>query len=454
MNQVKMESRDGVMSDLSKQFDLLHDMLTHFKKETTQAVKTWESVTLPATGKSCRWIEKMVGQVIAGERNPVELDKLQKKAEGKYKRIVEDPFSRREIWYLPFILLHPNNTVPLTKYIFEQIDLKKGLTFDYAMSTFFKNYSPKDLRADFLRGKLYTGVRKDENIANRNSFLLNHSFLLFNDGTGVLGSRIVRQGIANALTNIEFPCYLWDSCFVKMAIQEAFQVNYAIENKFRLLNELLQYEDYADLFPHVIGSLIIATDKEGDGNLKNELMDLIFQKMGAPGGKSTGWMYVSKEAKEIFYHWMVKNDFGTFFDLIAGAVLAAGAAMWKARQSFWSQYLNDISLSRIVLGEDARKKVKSLNKKLTNYDILTAKSNDSCLLVFRLGNYTFVESSHNGSLRVYAKENEPVDFLADEHKTINYNDMIKLETVAVFRHQGMWQRKVRDWISMNCHIVI
>lgn len=76
--------------------------------------------------------------------------------------------------------------------------------------------------------------------------------------------------------------------------------------------------------------------------------------------------------------------------------------------------MDEIRASRIIIGQKAKLILNDLPKeeksKLIAYDYLEGKSSDTSLLVFTIGQYTFIEVSYNGKLRIYSRENHQSRF--------------------------------------------
>lgn len=264
--------------------------------------------------------------------------------------------------------------------------------------------------------------------------------------------------LRDALKTLSFPPTLSGSNFVKAAIVKAFQMDIGLDAKQVLLENLTKDQVYKGLVPQVVGPVIINVDEEGSDSAKNWLMQLVFRYMGDPRGNNTAWLHVEKEAKEIFLHWLVKNDFAVFFHIIA----STADAKWKYRQDFWGAYMDEIRASRIIIGQKAKFILNHLPKeeksKLMAYDYLEGKSSDTSLLVFTMGQYTFIEVSHDGKLRIYSRAKSPIQIFAQGHRWIDYSNLINSDAEKEFVHtnpRGIgpnWQPKVRNWIYDHCGI--
>ena len=442
------------MSKLNEQMQSLGRILKSYPRFSMHADDKWKKLDFPCIEKSLKHIEELTnGRAIKSLLDPVDLEKLRDKVQKIYTGRLKEDLTRRECRNLPFILLSEKNSLPLTKFIMRKIDLEKTLTFRSVLFIYFNKFKTNDSKIEFLQSELQSWIGIDSQALKRNAFLKKSPFLLSNSGTKKLGDLFIRNGIVQVLQGIDFPRNLFACQFVKMAIQEAFHLQASIKTKLERFVEVVKNPLYKGQIPYIIGPLIIDAAKVGDAQIIAKLMDLIFKVMGDPRNNAS-WIHVEDEAQKIYYQWMVKNDFAVFFALIesTAGVTADGKRMWRERKTFWNAYLNEISMSRIILGSDARQLAQNLQKQLTNYDILKGKSADSCLLVFQMRGYTFIESSHNGSLRIYPKEKEPIDFFFAGHKIIKYSDITQLRTMEQFVHRNMWQFKVHDWIVKNCGI--
>ena len=76
---------------------------------------------------------------------------------------------------------------------------------------------------------------------------------------------------------------------------------------------------------------------------------------------------------------------------------------------------------------------------------------DQSVFAFQIENYTFVEFSHNGSLRVWLIDDAPEIF---GEESIDAGE-IRSDYYPVkgkIPHLGDWQLKVDDWMYKNCHL--
>lgn len=443
------------MSELSQSIARLTMKATALNRQAGESHERWKVLRFPHTEAVCRKLSGMADRMISV--NPIDLQVLVKKAVRMYQGSREE-FNWREIRSLPFVIFSPEVTLPAARYILKQIDLEKTTCFRRLLFAYFRGYKPKESKTEWIRTVLWKQMQKNDRRVRSIHFLQDFPQLLAKDGVSQMAEFFSEGDLYGGLQTLSFPSTLYGSNFVKAAIVNAFQMDIGLDAKQNLLKDLTENPVYKGLVPKVVGPVIISVDEEGGDSAKNWLMQLVFRYMGDPRGNNTAWLYVEEKAKEIFLHWLVKNDFAVFFHIIA----STADSMWKYRQAFWGAYMDEIRASRIIIGQKAKLILNQLpseeKRKLMAYDYLEGKSSDTSLLVFTIGQYTFIEVSHNGKLRVYSREKSPIQIFSQRHRTIYYSDLINSDTEEEFVHTNPrgrgpnWQPKVRNWIYDYCGI--
>ena len=443
------------MSELSQSIARLTMKATALNRQAGESHERWKVLRFPHTEAVCRKLSGMADRMISV--NPIDLQVLVKKAVRMYQGSREE-FNWREIRSLPFVIFSPEVTLPAARYILKQIDLEKTTCFRRLLFAYFRGYKPKESKTEWIRTVLWKQMQKNDRRVRSIHFLQDFPQLLAKDGVSQMAEFFSEGDLYGGLQTLSFPSTLYGSNFVKAAIVNAFQMDIGLDAKQNLLKDLTENPVYKGLVPKVVGPVIISVDEEGGDSAKNWLMQLVFRYMGDPRGNNTAWLYVEEKAKEIFLHWLVKNDFAVFFHIIA----STADSMWKYRQAFWGAYMDEIRATRIIIGQKAKLILNQLpseeKRKLMAYDYLEGKSSDTSLLVFTIGQYTFIEVSHNGKLRVYSREKSPIQIFSQRHRTIYYSDLINSDTEEEFVHTNPrgrgpnWQPKVRDWIYDHCGI--
>ena len=443
------------MSELSQSIARLNRKANILSRQARESKKQWITLCLPRTGRVLGKLREKADKMIRVA--PLDLQVLVKKTVRIYQGSQEE-FTRREIRNLPFVIFSSELSMPVAKFALRQVDLDKTSCFRRFLFAYILNYEPKERKTEWIRTVLWKQMQKNDRMVKNIHFLQDFPQLLDKDGVSQMAEFFSEGDLYIGLQRLSFPSTLYGSNFVKAAIVNAFQMDIGLDAKQNLLKALTKDPRYKGLVPKVVGPVIISVDEEGSDSAKNWLMQLIFRYMGDPRGNDTAWLYVEEEAKEIFLHWLVKNDFAVFFHIIA----RTADNRWKYRQAFWSAYMDEIRDSRIIIGPKARFILNQLPKeeksKLMAYDYLEGKSSDTSLLVFTIGQYTFIEVSYDGKLRIYSRAKSPIQIFAQGHRTIPYSHLINSDTEKEFVHTNPmgrgpnWQPKVRNWIYDHCGI--
>ena len=444
------------MSELSQSITRLNMKANTLSRQARESKERWITLRLPQTEMVLRELRKKADKMI--QVDPLDLQMLVKKTVRMYQGSQEE-FTRREIRNLPFVIFSPELSMPVAKFALRQVDLDKMSCFRRLLFAYFRDYEPKERKTEWIRTVLGKQMQKSDRMVGTIHFLQDFPQLLDKDGASQMAEFFSEGNLYGGLQRLSFPSTLYGSNFVKAAIVNAFQMDIGLDAKQNLLKDLTKDPRYnKGLVPKVVGPVIISVDEEGSDSAKNWLMQLVFRYMGDPRGNDTDWLYVEEKAKEIFLHWLVKNDFAVFFHIIA----STADSMWKYRQAFWSAYMDEIRASRIIIGQKAKlilnDRPKEEKSKLMAYDFLEGKSSDTSLLVFTIGQYTFIEVSYNGKLRIYSRAKSPIQIFAQGHRTIPYSHLINSDTEQEFVHTNPmgrgpnWQPKVRNWIYDHCDI--
>lgn len=443
------------MSELSQTIARLNMKANTLSRQARESKERWNTLRLPRTEMVLRKLREKADKMIRVD--PLDQQVLVKKTVRMYQGSQEE-FTRREIRNLPFVISSSELSMPAAKFALRQVDLDKTSCFRRLLFAYFSDYEPKERKTEWIRTVLWKQMQRNDRMGRNIHFLQDFPQLLDKDGVSQMAEFFSEGNLRDALKTLSFPPTLSGSNFVKAAIVKAFQMDIGLDAKQVLLENLTKDQVYKGLVPQVVGPVIINVDEEGSDSAKNWLMQLVFREMGDPRGNNTAWLYVEEKAKEIFLHWLVKNDFAVFFHIIA----STADSMWKYRQAFWGAYMDEIRASRIIIGQKAKLILNQLpseeKRKLMAYDYLEGKSSDTSLLVFTIGQYTFIEVSHNGKLRVYSREKSPIQIFSQRHRTIYYSDLINSDTEEEFVHTNPrgrgpnWQPKVRDWIYDHCGI--
>lgn len=138
---------------------------------------------------------------------------------------------------------------------------------------------------------------------------------------------------------------------------------------------------------------------------QEEILDVALRHFGDPRlERSTKWLGISQEARELCKQWVSLADLELFFSSVA---------MDEDRRRFWLQYVDQMSYSRIALGNDVvRRSDPALQNFLKQHRHAILDNGDPTLsaAIFRIKNMLIVEFSHVGhACYIYDHDNVPFD---------------------------------------------
>ena len=191
-----------------------------------------------------------------------------------------------------------------------------------------------------------------------------------------------------------------------------------------------------------------------------------FNELGDPRNSSNSlrWVSVDKKAKEIFLSWLKRTDLDVFFEIISkvtggNSTDSTDSNMWKYRKDFWEKYIEAMYYTRVFLGPTAAN-IAKVDSRIKDYGHLASYggSANKCILMFSIGDYVFIECSHNGKLRIWEMGKQPIPFYEKGHgvTTYYYDDIVLGRCLKDFIHSspatGSWQKKVREWLHRYCNV--
>lgn len=118
--------------------------------------------------------------------------------------------------------------------------------------------------------------------------------------------------------------------------------------------------------------------------------------------------------------------------------------------------MKDMKYTRVVLGPEAEKIANRLySNQISGYARLDHCNALQSLFLCSIGNYVFLEVSHNGSVRVYQLGDAPIPFFEKNKRTYSYTDVTQSKCVYRKPHlhseTDSWQSALRGWIFTHCH---
>ncbi|TXH69238.1 MAG: hypothetical protein E6Q83_10835 [Thiothrix sp.] len=164
-------------------------------------------------------------------------------------------------------------------------------------------------------------------------------------------------------------------------------------------------------------------------------------------GIASKWRYVDENIWRMVLAWVTKEHLRLFFEVLSGR---HGAQ--KDRFQFWSQYINQISYTKLVFGSTTQVQ-RSRNKEIAKlfreeqdiYAILDSNNADLDAFIMQIGGYTFVEFSMNGNAAfIYNNGELPFKMIARRLNDKTYSDGLKCAQSNKIIHNGDWQFNTKN----------
>lgn len=377
-----------------------------------------------------------------------------------FKMLVD--LDRNDIKLLPYVLYYVED-IGLGKLIIRRLD---NITINSILK--------REIAAYFLAPKL-TGIlvllrnsilEKLNVYKGRNSEILTfkeHIYLFYENASVIVLDNISKEGFFEYFVRIGFTNLLLSSWFVKAIMINFFENCTDAFAQYKLFTDTVSNVIYKDVFysilPLLLGKIILTVENDLlASNLKKLLQNEAINLFGDPRilkNRNSAWQHVGAEATSIFIKWLSRYDLKLFFEIInKGLGLDNNAKrMWSYRRVFWSSYINEISSVWVCYGNNARIMID--NSKIESISFgRFADANKSCIII-EIGDYVFVERSHNGSAKVWHKLSLPqklycgVNFLGNA-AIVNQN------AYRTWNHNGSesysWQNKIGEFIATNCGV--
>jgi len=202
------------------------------------------------------------------------------------------------------------------------------------------------------------------------------------------------------------------------------------------------------IFTHILERYRLS-EKYQDSNTQLKEIALDLNMWGSPqlaDNKKKWERYVTPDVLRMVLNWFAKDDLVHFFKLLRAA---DSYVVDERRLDFWLNFIDHISFTRIVMGNDVK-----MNKSYEFEDFKNANEsrlselvnsdNSINAFIIRIKDYWFVEFSKTGSAcYIYDDKNKP--FVVKPK--LKYKDELKVLSIAKsrIRHQGDWENKARDY---------
>ena len=217
--------------------------------------------------------------------------------------------------------------------------------------------------------------------------------------------------------------------------------------------------------PKIIGQLIIQVEQDNSidkENYKDILRRRALEFLGDPrivkNNSNNQWVRAGQKAKMVFIRWISQYDLDLFFTIIDRSLNSDASKMWRYRKAFWNSYREHINMIWVCFGAYAKMDIR--RNKIFGKDMFYGNflPNDKSCLIIELGDYIFVERSHNGRLKVWSKGSCPfkIGEASITEGKLNYTRGMYIDGEDGWRHDGSvsfsWQKKVGAFISQYCRI--
>ena len=371
----------------------------------------------------------------------------------------EENFTRRERRTLPFIIFDNKITFDGAKKILRQLDFKNKRHLSGLVNVYLNNYDTSN-KTELLRQWIIPKEFSEGSARLKKIFSARENFFGENRMANMTKLFAQKLSVDGVLEEIGLTNFYKASNFIQVALINFFRSNAAtLPDKFKILDELnAEFETYKNIFPYIADVLIQTVYRTGFD--KNKCMEIFYHRLGDPrfGDKRFNWNNVSTKSKEIFCHWLSKEDWEVFTKIVEATALDG---QWEHRKKFWNAYLPYIIKTKIFLGRNAKRLAAQIKDKIElNHGSLTKAAANQSAFAFQIGRFIFSEWSHDGKLRVHnlATTVNLFDTVEDffENDSINRDIIVKnfIEEWIHFPNEGenSWQKKVSEWIGKNCGI--
>lgn len=154
-----------------------------------------------------------------------------------------------------------------------------------------------------------------------------------------------------------------------------------------------------------------------DIRVHEELKDFALEKWKSPKLRDTGaskWVHVSEPAWQMVLTWVQEANLRLFFELLR----RRGVPDPHGRLDFWMQYINQITFTRLVLGEDMRRYLNSnpawkehFKNDVDSFANLTGAKGESNLdaFIMEISGHLIVEFNPHGGCYIYKKGENKFD---------------------------------------------
>lgn len=440
------------MSIVSEAIKELKKAQNEIFSEANLAVFSSEAFSMPKVREASLKVEGKYGG------NPKEIDPIL--LEDVLNKLLNDDrdFSFRELKRLPFVIFFSRCNLYYTTIALSLLDLTKERILKNLFQSYLSSYDNSE-KTRIVFNSILKGYKDLEDTTISNSFnkriVKSKSALLVKDSIREVASLIAKnQSVEKTAMDLLGPLrWIRSSNFFLACIKYCYEsLNIPLKIKMLILDELYREKENFNknsLFQSIATNIIPAIDihgyKKEKSKYQKKCIEIFLELFRYPSERLNKWGSVDERIKKIFLKWTAETNLELFFGIIRNTAVDS---QWEYRYEFWKSYLPHITNTWVYLGAAARDIAKQIDNKINIYGTLTGANSNQSIFVFQIGEYVFLEWSHNGALQAWHKND--AYWLFGEDK-FSRND-IQISPIKRIPHIGRWQNEIKQWLKNNCNI--
>ena len=314
------------------------------------------------------------------------------------------------------------------------------------------NTTSADLLRKFLKKHLttYTGSRRFAQ-----NLKANMRWYWEKDGAKRLAMFLIssKEKISNIWEYLELPAYTHNyAYFGEVATMYTTRHSEVTQEHVTDVVGFVKKHNNAKSTKRIVSELIEKLGMEASETVRASVQSYALQEWQDPriAGADVRWRGISDKARDIFAHWITKEDIHFFFDVVAQA---CDDQKFEYRKTFWLAYLERITFCRPVLHKNCEYLFRHDPQALQYYRDrnpaeLKGGSSNQHVFIIQMGELTFVEFSTAGACRVYDTNELPFELRDSEY---NMNALRSPRFVRRVIHSNSdrytWQREFAAWLE-------
>ena len=251
------------------------------------------------------------------------------------------------------------------------------------------------------------------------------------------------QKISTLLNSLRIPIHSW---FWDRLMEDAIKaINLLSDIEFKeKINRLLNLAETNPIYSVKI--LANTLDRYANSQYRDQIHErlkkMALTEWGSPQYESSvGWSNVQEDTKNMVIQWFVQADLEAFFKIFSEYADIN-------RFNYWMRFINQISYSRLILGNYALSSMQLEHKEFRKnnrgrYDHLTGGTSVNNAFIIKIHGYYLVEFSEMGPCYINNKK-IIVENLEGKVKTIHLD---YLRNGDRYTHQGNWQKRFDEMLA-------